>query len=216
MRTDADIRKDILAELSWDPQIDRARIDVAVQDSAVTLTGTARSYTARRAAERAAQRVKGVRAVAEDIRVELSAEHVEDDGELARRIAHMLAWDHAVPHDRIVAEVRNGMVTLNGSVPWRFQRDIVEQHVERLRGVRGVVNLLKVDQPVSGQVVKSEIVRALHRHADMEASHISVEVEGGKVVLNGAVRAWFERELAEKAAWSAPGVTAVEDNLRLA
>lgn len=215
MREDADIKRDVEAELRWDPQVDEAHIGVSVVDGAVTLTGRVKTYASRRAAERVALRVLGVRAVAEDIKVELVAEHVEDDSELARRIAHMLAWDAGIPNDSIRAEVRNGLVTLSGEVQWRFQRETIEEKVEHLRGVRGVANAITVAKAASIPEVKREIVRALHRAADMEARQITVEMKGSTVVLSGPVRAWYERELARKAAWSAPGVTSVEDRLHV-
>ncbi len=215
MRPDHDIKQDVVAELEWDPQVDEAHVGVTVADGAVTLTGAVRTYASRRAAERAALRVRGVKAVAEDLKVDLLPEHVEDDSDLAKRIAHLLEWDAGVPHDKIQAEVRNGHVTLGGEVVWRFQRDVVEEKVERLRGVRSVVNNIRIAQPASAPAVKKEIVRALHRAADVEANRIEVAVDGSKVTLNGSIKAWHERELAEKAAWSSPGVTAVVDNLRL-
>ena len=215
MRTDADIKKDLVAELQWDPQVDEAHIGVAVEGGAVTLTGSVKTYAARRAAERAALRVGGVKAVAEDLKVELQPDHVQDDSEIAKRIAHLLSWDSGIPHEHIQAEVRNGFVTLTGEVPWRFQRDVVEERVTRLRGVRSIANNIRVAQPASVPEVKREIVRALHRSADVEAGRIEVDVQGSKVTLKGTIRAWYERELAEKAAWSAPGVTAVVDQLRI-
>jgi osmotically-inducible protein OsmY len=215
MRKDDVIKNEILDELDWDPAVRMTDVGVTVVDGAVTLTGTVQSYPERSAAERAAKRVRGVVAVAEDIKVALSPEYVQDDSQIAKRIAHVLEWDPAVPHEKIQAEVRNGAVTLTGEVKWYFLREEVEKHVARLSGVRSVDNRLTVAHHVTKPEVRKEIIRALHRNADLEASHVDVDVTDGKVRLDGTVKAFYERDLIKNAVWSAPGVTSVEDHLRI-
>lgn len=215
MRKDRDIQNDILDELKWDPAVDVTDVGVSVVDGAVTLTGTVRTFPERWAAERAAKRVRGVVAVAENIKVSLDPMYVRDDSELAKRIAHVLEWDPAVPHERIQAEVRDGAVVLNGEVNWHFQREVAETHVARISGVKTVTNHLVVVHRVTQPEIKKEIVRALHRNADLEASHLNIDVKDGRVRLSGKVKALYEKELVKNAVWSAPGVVAIEDELRI-
>ena len=215
MRSDQDIKNDILAELDWDPEVDRADIGVAVVDGAVTLTGTVATFPERKAAEKAARRVKGVFSIAQDIRVVLATRPTCDDSQLARRIAHVLEWDPALPHERILAEVRDGAVTLSGEVDWHFQREVVEAHVGRIAGVTSLDNRVKVVSPVEEREVKREIVRALHRNADLEAARIEVDINEGVVSITGKVKAAYEKDLVKNAVWKAPGVTAVVDHLEV-
>lgn len=215
MRTDQDIKNDILAELEWDPEIGMTEIDVTVVDGAVTLTGKVASYPERKAAERAVKRVKGVISIAEDIRVVFSSEPQCDDSSLARRIARVLEWDPALPHEKILAEVRNGEVTLSGEVGWHFQREVVEAHVARIGGVTSVTNLITVAPQATKPAVKREIVRALHRNADLEAASIDIDVKDGVVSIGGEVKASYEKELIKNAVWKAPGVMAVEDHIKV-
>jgi osmotically-inducible protein OsmY len=213
MRKDQDIKNDILDELEWDPEVDMSDISITVVDGAVTLRGTVASYAERRAAERAVRRVRGVVTIAQDLRVALANEEVADDSELAKRIAHVLEWDPALPHKDIRAEVRNGDVTLSGVVAWHFQREVIENHIARMRGVRSIDNGITVLHRPSPRDVRREIVRALHRNADIEASHIAIEVKDGVVHLGGSVRAFYEKDLVKNAVLMAPGVVAVRDEL---
>lgn len=215
MRSDDAIKTDILDELTFDPEIDMSEIGVAVHNGAVTLTGTVETLPERLAAERAVGRVKGVLAVAQDIRVALSGEAATDDSELARRIARILEWDPAIPHTGIKAHVRDGDVVLTGEVEWHFQRETVEHHVARIGGVRSLVNELQVMRQASEREIRRTIVRALHRDADLEAAQIKVELEGGTVRLCGRVRTAHERDIITNAVSAAPGVETIEDELRV-
>lgn len=216
MRTDDEIRDDILAEIDWDPQIESNDIGVTVEDGAVTLYGTVQSYAARLAAERAAKRVKGVRAVAEEIKVKYPSDWTVSDQDIAEAISSILQWNAALCDYDIKAEVRSGYVTLTGKVDWRFQRETARELIAEVRGVTGVSNQIALLQRTSAVDVKKKITQALHRNADFEASHITVNVDGSKVTLNGNVKAWYERKLVEDAVWAAPGVTSIQDNLHVA
>lgn len=213
MRSDLDIKNDILAELDWDPEVEMSNIGVSVVDGAVTLSGSVYTYPERKAAEAAAKRVKGVISIAEDIEVILASGVHYDDSSLATRIAHVLEWDPALPHENIQAEVRDGAVTLTGEVKWYYQRETVEAHVSRIAGVKSMTNLLQVAGHAAKREVKREIVRALHRSADLEAANIDISVQGGRVTIGGHVKALYEKELVKNAVWKAPGVTAVEEHL---
>ncbi len=215
MRNDDEIKDDILAELDWDPRITSSQVGVTVKDGAVTLLGTVGTYSEKLAAERAAKRVQGVRAIAEEINVKYPGDTRVTDEEIAERIANMLEWNVSIPNNDIQAEVRNGYVTLSGEAEWNYQREIANTQVAGVKGVVGVSNQIKVKSKVAPSDIEKAIKRALHRNAEIEASHIDVDIDGGKVTLKGDVKAWYERKLIEDAAWAAPGVTHVVDNLRV-
>lgn len=215
MRTDQEIRDDILAEIDWEPRVESTDIGVTVKDGAVTLTGTVSSYAEKIAAEDAARRVKGVRAIAEEIRVKLRSDTTVDDEQIAERIASLYKWNSSLAENEIKAEVRTGYVTLTGSVDWNYQRDLAKNLVAGVKGVSAVSNLINVKARVLPTDVTRSITRALHRNADIEASHVKVDVDGGRVTLKGDVKAWYERKIVEDAVWAAPGVTEVVDNLRI-
>ncbi len=215
MRTDQEIRDDILAEIDWEPRVESTDIGVTVKDGAVTLTGTVSSYAEKIAAEDAARRVKGVRAIAEEIRVKLRSDTTVDDEQIAERIASLYKWNSSLAENEIKAEVRTGYVTLTGSVDWNYQRDLAKNLVAGVKGVSAVSNLINVKARVLPTDVTRAITRALHRNADIEASHVKVNVDGGRVTLKGDVKAWYERKIVEDAVWAAPGVTEVVDNLRI-
>ncbi len=215
MRTDQDIKDDVLAEIDWDPQIESTEVGVTVKKGAVTLMGTVTSYSEKLAAERAAKRVKGVHAIAEDIKVRYPSDKTVSDTDIAQRISNIIEWNTSIPRDAITAEVRDGFVTLSGEVDWNYQREVARNQIANVRGVTAVSNLINVKPRVAEADVSKEINRALHRNADLEASHVKVDVSGGKVTLSGNVKAWHERKLVEDAVWAAPGVTQVVDNLRV-
>lgn len=216
MRSDDEIRDDIIAELEWDPKIESTEIGVTVKDGAVTLMGGVESYAEKLAAEQAAKRVRGVRAIAEEIKVRLPSDRSVTDDDIAERIAHVLEWNTGIPDNNIQAEVRNGFVTLTGEVEWNYQREAAKDLIAGIKGVSAVSNMIKVSSRVAKTDITREIARALQRNADLEASRIKVDVDGGKVTLSGDVKAWYERKLVEDAVWAAPGVTQVTDNLRIA
>lgn len=216
MRTDEEIRDDVLAEIDWEPQIESTEVGVTVKNGAVTLTGTVSSYSEKLAAERAVKRVKGVYAIAEEMKVKYPSDKSVTDDEIAERIASIIEWNTSIPRETVKAEVRDGFVTLTGEVDWNYQREVARNQIANVRGVTAVSNLINVKPRVAESDVSKEINRALHRNADLEASHVQIDVKGGKVTLNGNVKAWYERKLVEDAVWAAPGVTQVVDNLRVA
>jgi osmotically-inducible protein OsmY len=173
------------------------------------------SYAEKAAAERAARRVKGVKAIAEEIEVRLPSHAKRADNEIAGRAVDILKWQVGLPADRITVKVEKGIVTLTGEVDWQFQKTDADHVVHKLTGVIDVVNQIRVTTAVHAFEVKEKIEKALERSAELEASGITVQTDGGRVVLSGRVRAWYERDIAERAAWSAPGVTEVQDHLTI-
>jgi hyperosmotically inducible protein len=215
--TDSKLRQDVIDELEFDPSFRGEHIGVAVDHGVVMLTGHVNSYAEKLAAVAAARRVKGVHAIAEEIEVRYSYQDKSADDQIARRVTDMLDWDVLVPSDRIDVLVQDGWVTLSGEVSWYFEKTAAEDDVRKLAGVRGVVNKIVIKPKADPANVKSKIEAALQRHADVEAKAIRVTVKDGTtVVLEGKVDNWDERRAVEKAAWSAVGVTAVEDRLTIA
>lgn len=213
MKSDTQLRTDVIDELSWDPSINDREIGVAVSNGVVTLTGRVDSYAQKYAAERAAERVAGVRALADDLKVKLPSRHERSDTDIARTALSALDWDIEVPTG-LKVKVVDGWLTLEGSVEWQYQRAAAERAVRNLTGVKGVTNLLTVaPKTVSAYEVSNRIKDALRRSAESDAERITVEAAEGKVTLKGTVRSWSERMDAERAAWAAPGVTQVEDHI---
>ena len=217
MKTDKQLQRDVLDELQYEPSVDASKIGVIAHDGIVSLTGTVASYAEQNAATHAAERIAGVKAVANETKVEVPSVHQRDDADIAQAVLNALKWHVWVPQDDIKVSVERGWVTLEGTVNSKFQRTSADDAVRYLTGVKGVINLISVKQPaINSSEVKLKIEKALRRATELEAAHIDVEVQGNKVVLRGNVRSWAERSDAERAAWAAPGVGQVEDNLTIA
>jgi osmotically-inducible protein OsmY len=212
-RTDEQIQTDVLEELKWDTRVRPNEIGVAVKDGIVTLTGWVDSYLKKMAAEEAAHRVPGVKAVANDIEVRLPGFAERTDTDLAAAVLNALRWDAAIPTGKVDVTVSQGWVTLKGEVDYAFQKRDAERAVRRLSGVKGVSNLIVVKPQVFPSDLKQQIERALVRNAETDARNITIEVEGSKVILRGTVRSYAEKQAAEETAWSAPGVTEVENRI---
>jgi osmotically-inducible protein OsmY len=213
LRSDTDIQKDIIAELKWEPSLRDDDIAVSVRDGVVTLAGFTDSYVDRWKAEQVASKVKGVKAIANDIEVKLPSSSTRPDPDIARAALDALRWNISVPHDRIKVKVEKGWVTLEGDVDWYYQKEAAERSVRYLTGVRGVSNLMTLRaRPVPADI-KQKIKDALQRGAEFDAEHITVEMDGSKVILRGTVRSFAEMQDAARAARNASGVTEVENRL---
>lgn len=215
MRSDFDIKRDVEDELRSDPDIDPTDIAVAVKDGVVALTGFVRSFRQKRKAEEDVKRVAGVIGVANNIEVRLPLIHRRPDPDIARDAIEEIKSDLPFSWEKIRVTVSDGWVTLDGEVEWHFQRESAEEAVWRVRGIKGVVNNIQVRPYVPPVEIKRKIEEALRRAAELDASRITVEANGSEVILRGTVRSWAEREEAEQAAWRAPGVTKVDNRIRI-
>ena len=212
-KSDNELQRDVQDELRWDPTVGVNEIGVIARDGVVTLTGQVSSYAKHWSAIKAAERVAGVTAVADEMNVHLPSDFKRSDTDVAHAVANALRWDMQVPDDKIKARIDDGWVSLDGEVEWGYQRSAAERSIRYLTGVRGVSNNITIKRSVWAPEVKSRIESALKRNAELDASHINVIAADGKVTLRGKVHSWAAREDAERAAWSAPGVAAVKDEL---
>jgi len=213
--TDKDLKEHVENALGWEPSVDATDIGVSAQDGVVTLRGTVRSYSEKVAAERAALRVFGTRAVANDLAIHLASGSERTDTDIAHAALSALKWNTAVPDERITITVKGGQVTLNGTVDWQYQKDAAGRTVRDLTGVVAVINLIGLQPRVNAADVRDKIEAALKRSAEIDARRINVTAADGKVILSGNVHSWAERQEAERAAWAAPGVIKVEDHLAI-
>lgn len=215
MRSDTEIKNDVQEQLNWEPLLNAAEIGVAVKKGIVTLSGQVDSYLKKVTAERTVKKVMGVKAVAEDLQVGPSSLYKRTDTEIAEVILDTIKWHLAIQEDKIKFEVENGIVTLEGEVDWEYQRKAIETAVESIIGVRNINNCILVKPQTTPADIKHKIHAAFRRSANIDSEKISVDVIGNKIVLKGKVRSIAERDDAENAAWSAPGISKVENYLEL-
>lgn len=216
MKTDSQLQHDVMAELEWEPSVDHAEIGVAVNDGVVTLSGYVKSYPEKIAGEKAARRVAGVKAIAQEIKIRFASDAKNADHEIAKRILDLFAWNVSIPDDKIKVKVENGWVSLSGAVNWRYQSHEAAAVAGRISGVTGISNFIEVKKLPMASDIQDRIVAAFKRQADFDAAGVTVATDGGTVKLGGRVKAWNERSIAERTAWAAPGVTEVQDNIVVA
>lgn len=215
MKTDIQIQKDVMDELKWQPFLNSSEIGVSVKHGIVTLSGSVDTYAKKAAAEKAAKKVTGVKAVAEEIQVGVSPSYHKSDTEIAEAVFNALKWHSAVQEDKIKIKVEDGIVRLEGEVEWEYQRQNAKTAIENLTGVRLVTNLITVKPKLTPDELEKKISAAFQRNASIDAGKIIVSVNGDKVTLHGKVRSFIEKEDAENAAWAAPGVYNVENKLQV-
>lgn len=212
-KSDSQLQLDIMEELKWEPGVDHEKIGVSAKEGVITLSGIVSSYSEKLLAEKTARRVKGIRAIGEDLTVRYPGDPKTTDSEIAKRVADVLDWNALIPTDRINVTVEDGAVRLRGDVEWNYQKDLAFKDASKISGVVRVDNWINVKPALSTANVKERIEQAFERQADLEAEKIKVRADGHKVILEGSVTTWGKRGIAERAAWAAPGVSQIEDHL---
>lgn len=215
MKTDLQIQKDVMDEIKWQPNLELAQIGVAVKDGVVTLSGQVDSYMKKAAAVKAAKKVAGVKVVAEDIQVGASPSFKKSDSEIGTAVLNALKWNSAVQHERIKIEVEDGVVRLDGDADWEFQRSEAKKTIEKLQGVRMVLNFITIRPQIMPEDIEHKIMSAFQRSASIDSKSVKAAVLGSKVLLTGTVRSFAEKQDAEDAVWAAPGVLSVENKLEI-
>jgi osmotically-inducible protein OsmY len=215
MKTDAEIQKNVMEELKWESAVHSSDIGVSVKNGVVTLSGTVDTYMEKKAAEKATLKVVGVKGIAEDIEIKLTYRDQKTDAELAQAVVNSLTWNVLVPDDKIKIKVENAWVTAEGMVEWAYEKNAVRDAISGIVGVKGISNLVKVTPKINPADVKKKITAAFERSASIDANSIRIEDIGNKVILTGKVRSYAEKREAERAAWNAPGVAAVENNIEV-
>lgn len=215
MKTDLEIKQDVIEELKWEPFLNASQIGVSVKEGVVTLSGSIDSYSKKIAAEKATKNVSGVKAVALDLEVNLPGSSIRNDTDIAEAVVNALKWHSAVRENKINVKVESGVVTLEGIVDWEFQKNSAKMMVENLMGVKGIVNTIQIKQKTSIEDIKQKVSAAFHRSATIDSSGIDIEIIDNKAILKGNVRSWAEKEDAENAVWSANGIERVDNRLEI-
>jgi osmotically-inducible protein OsmY len=213
MKSDTDLQHDVMEELEWEPSIDASKIGVAAKDGVVILTGSVPIYADKAEAERIAKTIGGVKAVANEVEVQIPGKSERNDTDIAAAAVNALKWHTSIPDDKVKMTVRNGWITLEGQVQWQYQRDAAHDAVRFLSGVKGVANSITLAAKPKPKDVRARIEAAFKRSAQVDANHVRIEAHDGTIVLKGKVSSWSEREEAERVAWTAPGVTVVDNRL---
>ena len=209
------IQRNVVDELAWDPKVDSSHIAVTVSEDVVILNGFVNNYAEKTAAEQAAKRVKGVDGIADELEVRFTPQTARGDEAIADAAVHALRWNVSVPEDKVKVIVDRGWIKLEGEVQWYYQSEAAEESVRYLAGVKGVTNLITIKQPISAEKIKEKIESAFKRSAEIDAESVRVEVKDGTATLKGHVRSWQEKDEAMRAAWAAPGVTRVINELKI-
>lgn len=215
MKTDVQLQKDVMEEIQWHPLLNSSEIGVAVKNGIVTLSGQVDSYLKKAEAENATKKVVGVKALAEDIQIGVAPFYKKTDTDIAEAVVNALKWHSGVRDEKIKIKVENSIVRLEGEVEWEFERNTAKSAIENLSGVKGVINMITIKPRIVPSDVTKRINAAFHRSATIDASNISAEISGSKVILRGSVRSYSEKEDAENAAWNAPGVVSVQNELKV-